>query len=388
MVGLAGALVINIGTLSPPWVEAMLAGRPHGARSEASRSCSTPSAPARRATAPRPCRRLLDEVDVDRPARERGRDRDAGRRRGRGSRRRVDQRRRRAGRAGREAAATRWASSPRSPGPVDHVSDGARALAVANGDELLATVTGTGCMSTAITGCFARRRARRPARGRRRGAGRVRRRRRGRGARARGARALSTPALYDALCNLDPGSLDGRARVDRAVRVHAIVADARDGAERAADGGATVLQLRLKGAPTARRGRAGPPCRELCRSPASPSSSTTTSRPRCELGADGVHLGRDDEGAERRARGRAAARPVRRVASRRRAARERPGAALRRRRAGLGDADEARRGPADRARRAWRRSRARSRSPSSRSAAIDASNAGALHPRPARPAWR
>jgi hydroxyethylthiazole kinase len=39
-------------------------------------------------------------------------------------------------------------------GPVDHVSDGERVLSVANGHELLATVTGTGCMSSAITGCF------------------------------------------------------------------------------------------------------------------------------------------------------------------------------------------------------------------------------------------
>ena len=39
-------------------------------------------------------------------------------------------------------------------GPVDHVSDGERVLAVSNGHELLATVTGTGCMSSAVTGCF------------------------------------------------------------------------------------------------------------------------------------------------------------------------------------------------------------------------------------------
>jgi hypothetical protein len=39
-------------------------------------------------------------------------------------------------------------------GPVDHVSDGERVLTVANGHELLATVTGTGCMSSALTGCF------------------------------------------------------------------------------------------------------------------------------------------------------------------------------------------------------------------------------------------
>ena len=53
MVGLAGALVLNIGTLSPPWVEAMLARRQGGQRARASPSCSTRSAPARRATAPR-----------------------------------------------------------------------------------------------------------------------------------------------------------------------------------------------------------------------------------------------------------------------------------------------------------------------------------------------
>ncbi|MGH2921059.1 MAG: hydroxyethylthiazole kinase, partial [Gaiellaceae bacterium] len=39
-------------------------------------------------------------------------------------------------------------------GPVDHVSDGERVFAVSNGHELLGTVSGTGCMSTAITGCF------------------------------------------------------------------------------------------------------------------------------------------------------------------------------------------------------------------------------------------
>ena len=39
-------------------------------------------------------------------------------------------------------------------GPVDHVSDGERSAAVANGHPLLASITGTGCMSTAMTGCF------------------------------------------------------------------------------------------------------------------------------------------------------------------------------------------------------------------------------------------
>jgi hydroxyethylthiazole kinase len=40
-------------------------------------------------------------------------------------------------------------------GPVDHVSDGEAVVRVANGEAMLATITGTGCMSSAVTGCFA-----------------------------------------------------------------------------------------------------------------------------------------------------------------------------------------------------------------------------------------
>src|SRR5207237_8406661 len=40
------------------------------------------------------------------------------------------------------------------PGAVGHLSDGEPCLAVPNGHELLGAVTGTGCMSSAITGCF------------------------------------------------------------------------------------------------------------------------------------------------------------------------------------------------------------------------------------------
>jgi hydroxyethylthiazole kinase len=40
-------------------------------------------------------------------------------------------------------------------GAVDHVSDGDRVLTVANGHPLLGRVTGTGCMATALVGCFA-----------------------------------------------------------------------------------------------------------------------------------------------------------------------------------------------------------------------------------------
>ena len=113
MAGLAGALVLNIGTLSEDWVDAMLVA---GARrtSAASRSCSIRSAPGRPRTGrdreadPRRGRR-------DRAARERGRGRDARRRRGRGARRRVDRRGRRRGRARARGGSQRSGSSPRSP---------------------------------------------------------------------------------------------------------------------------------------------------------------------------------------------------------------------------------------------------------------------------------
>src|SRR3954471_12264588 len=98
-------------------------------------------------------------------------------------------------------------------GPVDHVSDGERVLAVANGHELLATVTGTGCMSSAMTGCFLAGKPDAPLE-----------------AAAEALAAFGVAAedaaagaggpgtfharLYDALYALDPATLDGRARIE------------------------------------------------------------------------------------------------------------------------------------------------------------------------------
>ncbi|MGA7833862.1 MAG: hydroxyethylthiazole kinase [Acidimicrobiales bacterium] len=39
-------------------------------------------------------------------------------------------------------------------GPIDHVSDGERGTAIANGHPMLTTITGTGCISSAVTACF------------------------------------------------------------------------------------------------------------------------------------------------------------------------------------------------------------------------------------------
>lgn len=152
MVGLAGALVLNIGTLSAPWVDAMLAaGRAANARGIPVALDPVGAGATRYRTDT--VKRLLDEVDVavlrgnagevatlvGVEAEVRGVESIGG------GADPVELARRAARMLGLVASVT---------GPVDHVSDGERTLSVANGHELLATVTGTGCMSTAITGCF------------------------------------------------------------------------------------------------------------------------------------------------------------------------------------------------------------------------------------------
>jgi hydroxyethylthiazole kinase len=210
MVGLASALVLNIGTLSERWIEAMLL---------AGCAASTRGIPVvldpvgAGATAYRTdtARRILDEVDVTvlrgnagevatlvgAEAEVRGVEsitaglapaelaREAGRK------------------LGLVASVT---------GPVDHVSNGERTLTVANGHPLLATVTGTGCISSALTGCFLAAKPDAPLE-----------------AAAEALAALGVAAedaaagaagpgtfharLYDALAALDPDTLDSRARI-------------------------------------------------------------------------------------------------------------------------------------------------------------------------------
>jgi hydroxyethylthiazole kinase len=152
MVRLAGALVINIGTLSAPWIESMLlAGR---AANEAGVPVVLDPVGAgatrfRTDTA----KRILDDVDV---AVLRGNAGEVATLVGvdaevRGVESIVaggDPRalaREAAGRLGLIASVT---------GPTDHVSDGDTVVAIRNGHPLLAAITGTGCMSSAVTGCF------------------------------------------------------------------------------------------------------------------------------------------------------------------------------------------------------------------------------------------
>jgi hydroxyethylthiazole kinase len=98
-------------------------------------------------------------------------------------------------------------------GAVDHVSDGERVLAVSNGHALLATVTGTGCMSSAITGCFLAAKPGEPLEAAAEALAAF-----GVAAEdaARGAEGPGTfhARLYDGLYALDPDTLDERVRIE------------------------------------------------------------------------------------------------------------------------------------------------------------------------------
>jgi hydroxyethylthiazole kinase len=98
-------------------------------------------------------------------------------------------------------------------GAVDHVSDGERVLAVSNGDALLGTVTGTGCMSSALTGCFLAAKPSAPLEAAAEALAAF-------GVAAEDAAAGAAgpgtfhARLYDALYALDPERLDGRTRIE------------------------------------------------------------------------------------------------------------------------------------------------------------------------------
>jgi hydroxyethylthiazole kinase len=210
MTGLAGALVINIGTLSEHWVEAMLlAGRAANARGIPVVLDPVGAGATRYRTDT--ARRILDEVDVTVlrgnagevatlvgvEAEVRGVESiDAGSDAGELAR----------------AAARSLGVVASVTGAVDHVADGERALSVANGHELLAAVTGTGCMSSAMTGCFLAAKPEAPLEAAAEALAAFGVAAEDAAATARGPGTFHAQ-LYDALAALDPGSLDARARI-------------------------------------------------------------------------------------------------------------------------------------------------------------------------------
>jgi hydroxyethylthiazole kinase len=208
MAAAAGALVLNIGTLSEQWIEAMLlAGKaaggpivldPVGAGATAYRTDTA--------------KRLLDELDI---AVVRGNPAEIATLAGRDAKIRGVESIGAEGSAEELAkeAATALGCVAAVTGPTDDVSDGERVIAVSNGHELLATVSGTGCMATAVTGCFLAAKPGAPLEAAAEAlvafgvAGEDA---------ARDAKGPGTfhAGLYDALYNLDPETLDDRACVD------------------------------------------------------------------------------------------------------------------------------------------------------------------------------
>jgi hydroxyethylthiazole kinase len=152
MVGLAGALVLNIGTLSSHWIEAMLAAGGAANASDVPVVLDPVGAGATRYRT-ETAKRILEAVDV---AVLRGNAGEVATLLGLEAEvRGVES----IGAGGDSADLAREAARALDvvasvTGAVDHVSDGDSVVAIANGDPMFSAVTGTGCMATAVTGCF------------------------------------------------------------------------------------------------------------------------------------------------------------------------------------------------------------------------------------------
>ena len=94
------------------------------------------------------------------------------------------------------------------------------------------------------------------------------------------------------------------------MKLHAIVSDLET-AKQAVEGGASVIQLRLKDASTEEVIDHGAPFRLLCTENGVTFIVNDDIQAALALLADGVHLGRDDEGVELAVEGGLDARPLR-----------------------------------------------------------------------------
>ena len=152
MVGLANALVINIGTLSQPWIDSMIKAARHAADRRIPIVVDPVGAGATRLRT-ETARRLINEAPV---AVLRGNGSEilavAGRK---GITRGVDSVH------GAEDArmvaldlAKTYGMVVAVTGAEDYVTDGSTTARIANGHALMGRVTGTGCAASAITGAF------------------------------------------------------------------------------------------------------------------------------------------------------------------------------------------------------------------------------------------
>ena len=151
MVGLASALVVNIGTLDPPFVEAvLLAGR--RANEKGTPVILDPVGAGATSFRTKTAERLLSELSI---AAVRGNAGEIATLAGlaaevRGVESLAGDAREAAARAAEALGVTVAAT-----GKTDYVSDGERILAVSNGHPLMGRVVGSGCAATAVVGCFA-----------------------------------------------------------------------------------------------------------------------------------------------------------------------------------------------------------------------------------------
>ena len=208
MASVAGALVLNIGTLSDHWVEAMLAAGRAANRAGAPIVLDPVGAGAtgyRTQTA----QRLLGDLKI---AVVRGNAAEIATLAGQEAEiRGVESIGAAASPELAHAAAKALGCVASVTGPVDHVSDGQHSYSVANGHPLLGTVTGTGCMSTAMTGCFLAVRPEAPLEAAAEALVAFGVAAEDAAEHARGPGTFHA-ALYDALAALDPDTVDARYR--------------------------------------------------------------------------------------------------------------------------------------------------------------------------------
>jgi hydroxyethylthiazole kinase len=210
MAAIAGALVLNIGTLSPHWVDAMLlAGR--AANERGIPVVLDPVGAGATTYRTETAKKILDVLDVTvlrgnagEIATLVGVDAEV---RGVESIATGGDPADLARQAGRQLGLVASVT-----GVVDHVSDGETVISIENGHPLMATITGTGCMSSALTGCFlaVNRDAPLNAAAEALVAFGVAGEDAAQGAKGPGSFHV---ALYDALAALDADTLDGRARI-------------------------------------------------------------------------------------------------------------------------------------------------------------------------------
>jgi hydroxyethylthiazole kinase len=152
MAGMAGALVLNIGTLSRRWIEAMFRAA-RAARERKVPMVLDPVGAGATRLRTDTARRLLEECA---PSVVRGNASDilalgggGARSRGVDSLHTVDDARHVA-----QELAGQFGLTVAVTGPEDFVTDGTRAARIRNGHPLMSRVTGTGCAATAVIGAF------------------------------------------------------------------------------------------------------------------------------------------------------------------------------------------------------------------------------------------